>query len=50
LSKTVLITGISGLIGLYCSRELLNKGYKVRGAIRNSSKQKEVINTLKKII
>ena len=48
MSKTVLVTGISGFIGLYCVKELLNKGYKVKGTVRNSSKQYEVINTFKK--
>ena len=48
MSKTVLVTGISGFIGLYCVKELLNKGYKVKGTVRNSSKQNEVINTFKK--
>ena len=48
MSKTVFVTGISGFIGLYCVKELLNKGYKVKGTVRNSSKQNEVINTFKK--
>ena len=48
MSKTVLVTGISGFIGLYCVKELLNEGYNVKGTIRNSFKQHEVINTLKK--
>mgnify|MGYP001177063002 CR=1 FL=1 len=48
MSQTVLLTGISGFIGLYCAKELLNAGYKVKGTVRNSSKQQEVINTFKK--
>ena len=48
MSKTVFVTGISGFIGLYCVKELLNKGYKVKGTVRNSSKQNEVINSFKK--
>ncbi len=48
MSKTVLVTGISGFIGLYCAKELLEKGYKVIGNIRNSAKREEVINTFKK--
>ena len=48
--KTVLVTGISGFIGIYCAKYLLNEGYKVKGTVRNSSKKEEVINTLKKNI
>ena len=48
MSKTVLVTGISGFIGIYCAKYLLNEGYKVRGTVRNYSKKKEVINTFKK--
>ena len=48
MSKTVLVTGISGFIGLYCAKELLEKGYKVIGTVRNSAKREEVINTFKK--
>ena len=50
MSKTVLVTGISGFIGLYCAKELLEKGYKVIGTVRNSAKREEVINTFKKMI
>ena len=48
MSKTVLVTGISGFIGLYCAKELLENGYKVIGTVRNSAKREEVINTFKK--
>ena len=48
MSKKVLVTGISGFIGLYCAKELLDKGYKVIGTVRNSAKREEVINTFKK--
>mgnify|MGYP001359187484 CR=1 FL=1 len=48
MSKTVLVTGISGFIGIYCAKYLLNEGYKVKGTVRNSSKKEEVINTFKK--
>ena len=43
MSKTILVTGISGFIGLYCAKELLDKGYKVIGTVRNSSKKEEVV-------
>ncbi|WNJ17126.1 NAD-dependent epimerase/dehydratase family protein [Pontibacter sp. G13] len=36
--KKVLLTGISGFIGQHCAVELLNKGYAVRGSVRNLKK------------
>ncbi|MCH2214680.1 MAG: NAD-dependent epimerase/dehydratase family protein [Flavobacteriales bacterium] len=36
--KKVLLTGISGYIGLHCAVELLKKGYTVRGSVRNLKK------------
>ena len=46
MEKTVLLTGISGYIGLYCAKELLNSGFKVRGTIRSLKKESVVLNTL----
>ena len=46
LSKTVLLTGISGYIGLHCARELLDAGFKVRGTIRDPNKESVVQNAL----
>ena len=46
MEKTVLLTGISGYIGLYCAKELLNSGLKVRGTIRSFKKKSVVLNTL----
>ncbi len=46
MSNTVLLTGISGYIGLYCAKELLEQGFHVRGSVRNKNKEQEVINTL----
>lgn len=40
--ETVLLTGISGFIGLHCAKELLDAGFKVRGTFRESDKQKQV--------
>lgn len=40
--EKVLLTGISGYIGLHCAKELLLSGFKVRGTIRKSRKQKQV--------
>ncbi len=44
--KTVLLTGISGYIGLHCAKELLEAGYAVRGSIRHLNKEREVFDTL----
>ena len=46
MKKTVLLTGVSGYIGLHCAKELLNAGYNVRGSIRNHTKGQEVRDTL----
>ena len=46
MKKTVLLTGISGYIGLYCAKELLETGFKVRGTIRSRKKEATVLNTL----
>jgi dihydroflavonol-4-reductase len=37
--QLVLVTGVSGYIGLHCAAELLNKGYKVRGTVRSLGKE-----------
>ena len=44
--NTTLLTGISGYIGLYCAKELLEAGYAVRGTVRSQSKGQEVCETL----
>lgn len=44
--ETVLLTGISGYIGLHCAQHLLNEGFQVRGSVRDSVKEKEVRETL----
>lgn len=46
MSQTVLITGISGYIGLHCAAEALRAGYRVRGSVRNLSKEQEVRETM----
>lgn len=45
-SNKVLLTGISGYIGLHCAKELLDKGYTVVGSVRNTAKEKEVVDVL----
>ena len=46
MPEMVLITGISGFIGLYCAKELLERGFKVRGTIRSPQKEKNVRDAL----
>lgn len=43
--QQVLLTGISGYIGLHCARELLAAGFSVRGTVRNAAKQQEVLDS-----
>ncbi|MDD1796056.1 aldehyde reductase [Enterovibrio makurazakiensis] len=42
----VLLTGVSGFIGLHCAKEMLEQGYKVRGSVRSKEKEDEVLATL----
>lgn len=48
--KKILLTGISGYIGLHCAVELLKHGYAVKGSIRSLSKAEELTNTIKKFV
>ena len=50
MSKKVLLTGVSGFVGQQCAVELLQKGYQVRGSLRNLSKEQEVRNGIGKVI
>ena len=43
---TVLLTGVSGYIGLHCAAQLLKEGFAVRGSVRSTTKEKEVIDSL----
>lgn len=47
MTKTVLLTGVSGFIGLHCAKALLDEGYLVRGSVRSKKKEQEVRETLK---
>ena len=47
MQETVLLTGISGYVGLHCAAELLKQGYKVRGSLRDLAKMDEVLDALK---
>ena len=49
MTKTVLLTGISGYVGLYCAKELLELGHTVRGTVRNQAKAQEVRETLNSV-
>ena len=49
MTKTVLLTGISGYVGLYCAKELLELGHTVRGTVRNQVKAQEVRETLNSV-
>jgi len=48
MPQTVLLTGISGFIGLYCAKELLDSGFEVRGTIRSQPKEQDVRDTMKR--
>lgn len=42
----VLVTGISGLIALHCSLELLKNGYSVRGTLRSPDRAESIRTSL----
>ena len=44
--EKVLVTGASGYIALHCISELLNNGYKVKGSLRDLSKESQVRKSL----
>ena len=46
MKKKVLLTGVSGYIGLHCAKTLLEKGYKLVGTVRNANKENEVKSSL----
>ncbi|TCI84804.1 SDR family oxidoreductase [Tenacibaculum sp. M341] len=46
--KKVLITGISGYVGLHTAAELLKNGYAVRGSVRSLSKTAKLTEALRK--
>ncbi len=46
MSEKVLLTGISGYIGLHCAKQLLESGYRVIGSIRSLTKEAEVLRSL----
>ncbi len=46
MQDRVLLTGISGFLGLHIALQLLNRGFKVRGSVRNLKRCDEVRQTL----
>lgn len=44
--KKVLVTGISGYVGLHAAVELLKNGYSVRGSVRNLSKTDQLTKSI----
>ncbi|NOU59922.1 SDR family oxidoreductase [Marinifilum caeruleilacunae] len=48
--KKVLLTGISGYIGLHCAAELLQQGYAVKGSVRSLSKAEKLTDTITKFV
>ncbi|KAF0813431.1 3 beta-hydroxysteroid dehydrogenase/Delta 5--_4-isomerase [Andreprevotia sp. IGB-42] len=46
MTKTILVTGISGFIAKHCALELLRHGYRVRGPLRAPEKAAEIRTTL----
>ncbi|PXX21946.1 NAD-dependent epimerase/dehydratase family protein [Arenibacter sp. ARW7G5Y1] len=46
--KKVLVTGISGYVGLHAAVELLKNGYAVKGSVRNLSKRDELTRAIRK--
>ncbi|WP_422361905.1 NAD-dependent epimerase/dehydratase family protein [Reichenbachiella sp.] len=46
--KKVLLTGISGYIGMHCAVELVKQGYAVRGSVRSVKKTDAILNALNK--
>lgn len=46
MPQTVLLTGITGFIAKHIARDLLDRGYHVRGSLRSPSREQEVIDAV----
>lgn len=47
MSEIVLVTGASGYVALHCVKELLQRGYRVRGTVRSTTNQAKVAPLLR---
>ena len=47
MSETVLLTGVSGYVGLHAAKLLLEAGFAVRGSVRKKAKEKQVFDALR---
>ena len=45
--EKVLLTGVTGFIGLHCCKQLLDQGYAVKGTLRDKIRKEEVITAMK---
>ena len=46
MSDLILVTGLSGFIGSHVAAQLLAKGYRVRGTVRNKAKGQKIVDKL----
>lgn len=50
MKEKVLLTGISGFVGQHCAVELLKQGFRVKGSIRDMSKEATVREGIAKVV
>ena len=48
MNEKVLVTGVSGFVGQHCAAELLKNGFKVKGSLRDLSRETEVRKGIEK--
>ena len=48
IDSTVLVTGATGFVGTWVIKVLLERGYRVRCAVRNKGKQEHIRNLYKR--
>src|SRR5215212_2519314 len=49
-SQPVLVTGASGFLAIHCIVQLLEQGYRVRGTLRNTTRENEVRDSVRKYV